>query len=120
VGRVSYVFDVGDETVWSPSLQVGDLYVRFLRETAESLGVPTGLTANASDMYDIDIDTFEQLVKRLAETYFTSRHPVLRGLVEAVLAPSVVILDRADRPLMAATAEEREFIDRARDLSMAR
>lgn len=117
---MSYVFDVGDETVWSPSLQVGDLYVRFLRETAETLGIPTGLSAIASDMYDIDIDAFEHLVKKLAETYFASRHPVLRGLIEAVLAPSVVILDRADRPLVAASAEEREFIDRARGLSMAR
>lgn len=117
---MSYVFEVGDETVWSPSLQVGDLYVRFLRETAETLGIPTGLTAIASDMYEIDIDVYEHLVKKLAETYFASRHPVLRGLIEAVLAPSVVILDRADRPLMAATAGEREFIDRARGLSMAR
>lgn len=117
---MSYVFDVGDDTVWSPSLQVGDLYVRFLRQAAEMLEVPTGLTAIASDMYEIDIDLYEHLVKKLFDVYSSSRHPVLRGLVEAVLAPSVVVLERGGRPLGPSSADEQEFIDRARGLSMAR
>lgn len=117
---MSYVFDVDDDTVWSPSLQVGELYVRFLRETAEQLGLPTGLTAVADDMYDIDVDAFEHLVRKLAEVYFASAHPVLRGLVDGVLAPSVVVLERAGRPLTAQSDEEQEFLDRARSLSMAR
>jgi uncharacterized protein DUF6086 len=117
---VSYVFDIDDDTVWSPSLQVGDLYVRFLGQLAEMLGLPTGLVANASDMYDIDIDPFENLVKRLFEVYFSSGHPVLRGMIGSVLAPSVVILDRGGRPLVAATAEQQEYIDESRGLSMAK
>ncbi|WP_137816586.1 DUF6086 family protein [Gandjariella thermophila] len=117
---MSYVFDVGDDTVWSPSLQVGDLYVRFLCEIAETLGVRTGLTAIASDMYEIDIDVFANLVRKLFDVYFSSGHPVLRGLIEGVLAPSVVVLERGGRPLTPSSDEEREFIERARGLSMAR
>jgi hypothetical protein len=117
---VSYVFDVGDDTVWSPSLQVGDLYVRFFREVAEMLEVPTGLTAIASDMYEIDIDLYENLVKKLFEIYFSSSHPVLRGLVEAVLTPSIVVLERGGRSLSPSSPEEQKFIDKARGLSMAR
>lgn len=116
---MSYLFEVGGDTVWSPARRVGDLYVRFLREIAETLTVATGLTAIASDMYRIDIDEYEILVKKLFENYFSSGHPVLRGLIEAVLAPSVVVLERGGRPLVPRSAEEREFIDRARDLSMA-
>ena len=117
---MSYVFDVDGDTVWSPSLQVGDLYVRFLREIGEALEVPTGLTAIASDMYDIDIDVFDNLAKKLFEIYSTNSHPVLRGMVEAVLAPSVVILERGGRPLSPSSTEGQELIDRARGLPMAR
>jgi hypothetical protein len=117
---VSYVFDVGDDTVWSPALRVGDLYVRFATELAEVLRVPTGLTAVASDMYEIDIDLYENFVSKLFEMYFSSSHPVLRGLVESVLAPSVVVLERGGRPLTPKTVDEEEFLNRARELSMAR
>lgn len=117
---MSYVFDVGDDTVWSPALRVGDIYVRFARDIAEVLGVPTGLSAVASDMYEIDIDTYEQFVKTLFEMYFANTHPVQRGLIEAVLAPSTVVLERGGRPLTPTTVEQEEFLDRARGLSMAR
>jgi hypothetical protein len=120
VSKVSYVFDVGGDTVWSPALRVGDLYVRFLRELAETLEVPTGLKAMASDMYEIDIDLYENLVQRLFEFCFSTDHPVLRGLVESVLAPSVVVLERGGRPLRPRSVVEEEFIERARGLSMAR
>ena len=117
---MSYVFDVDGDTVWSPSLQVGDLYVRFLRQIGEMLEIPTGLTAVASDLYDIDINIFNNLTRKLFEIYLTNSHPVLRGMVEAVLAPSVVILERSGRPLSPSSAEGQELIDRAQKLSMTR
>ncbi|AFT98856.1 DUF6086 family protein [Nocardia brasiliensis] len=117
---MSYVFEIGDETVWSPSLRVGDLYVRMLREVASVLGMPAGLSAVASDMCNIDIEVFGELVNLMHETYFTSSHHVLEALIGGVLAPSLVILERSGLGIPPRTEEEREFHDWARRLSMAR
>ncbi|PXX66618.1 hypothetical protein DFR70_103367 [Nocardia tenerifensis] len=117
---MSYVFDVNGETVWSPSLRVGDLYVRMAREVGSVLGVTTGLNPLALDMWDVDINTFEGFVRLMHETYFTSGHPVLKGLLEGVLAPSIVILERGGGEIILGTTEEREFRDRALAMPMAR
>jgi hypothetical protein len=112
---MSYVFDVGDDEVWSPALRVGDLYVRFLGEIADMLGMPTGLTAVASDYYKIDIDVYGALVHEILAFYLASPHPVRRRLIEGVLVPSVMVLDRAGRPISPHTDEEREIIASARE-----
>lgn len=117
---VSYVFDVGDDTVWSPALRVGDLYVRFLSQLGDLFGLPTGLSAMASDYYYLDPDAFETFIKRVFEENFRCLHHVGRTMVESVLAPSVVILDRINRPLSASTPEQRDFLEKARALSMPR
>ncbi|MFV8160794.1 DUF6086 family protein [Mycobacterium sp. 134] len=117
---MSFIFDVGDDTVWSPALRVGELYVRFVTQVGDLLGVPTGLSAMASDYYEIDPDVFEVFVRKLFEETFGSTHHIGRAMLESVLAPSVVILDRIGRPLSADTAEEAEFLGGARALSMAR
>ncbi|OBG82619.1 hypothetical protein A5699_05540 [Mycobacterium sp. E802] len=117
---MSFIFDVGDDTVWSPALKVGDLYVRFVTQVGEFLGMPTGLSAMASDYYYIDPDVFEALVKKLFKEAFGTNHQIGRAMLESVLAPSAVILDRINRPLSAVTSDEREFLEKARALSMAR
>jgi len=40
MGVMSYIFDVGDDSVWSPSNRVGQLYVGMLNAAAEALQVP--------------------------------------------------------------------------------
>ena len=117
---MSYIFDVDNETVWSPALRVGDLYVRFLREVAGAIGEPTGLTPLASDMYDIEVNVYGVLIRKMVDVYFSSGSIVLRRLIEGVLLPSVVILERAGHPLSPQSEEERDLIDRARSLPMAR
>lgn len=119
LASVSFVFDVDDRTVWSPALRVGALWVRFVGQVGELLGVPTGLSDMASDYYQIDPDVFEALVKKMFEANFASSHPIGRAMLESVLAPSVVILDRIDRPLVADTPEQLAFLQKARNLSMA-
>lgn len=117
---VSYVFDINDQTVWSPSLFVGDLYVRFATQIADMLGLPSGLRAIASDYYEIDPDVFEIFTKRMFAENFDGYHDIKRGMLEAVLAPAVVILDRVGRPLLAETEEQRDVLVQARELGMPR
>lgn len=117
---MGYVFEIDHETVWSPSLRVGDLYVRMLQDVGAVLGVPTGLSAIASDLWVIDIDIFEALVKLMYEAYFGSGHQVFKGLIGGVLAPSVVILERGGKNISPVTDQECEFLDGAFRLSMAR
>ncbi|MFG1794441.1 DUF6086 family protein [Nocardia sp. NPDC049149] len=117
---MSYIFDINDETVWSPSLRVGDLYVRMLKDVGTVLGAETGLSAVSSDMWDIDIDAFGDLVSLMHKTYFGSGNQLFRLLIEGVLAPSIVILERGGKKIHPETTEEREFHDRAHALSMAR
>lgn len=106
--------------MWSPALQVGELYVRLLTQVADLLGVPTGLNEIAADYWQIDADDFEVLVTTMFEANFRSVHQIRRAMLEAILAPSVVILDRIDRPLSADTSEKLAFLEKARNLSMAR
>ncbi|MFF4987438.1 DUF6086 family protein [Streptosporangium saharense] len=40
--KVSHIFDVGEETVWSPALRVGKTYFSLLRSISELLGQSTG------------------------------------------------------------------------------
>ncbi|MFF3566806.1 DUF6086 family protein [Nocardia jiangxiensis] len=115
---MSYVFDIGDNTVWSPALRVGDLYVRMLNDISAVLEVPTGLTAISSDMYEIDLDTFEKLVHAMRGTYFSTNHDVLRGLLAGTLGPSIKILERGGRSVIPESPEEKSFVDWAQGLSM--
>ncbi|MFI9406434.1 DUF6086 family protein [Nocardia sp. NPDC052316] len=117
---LSYVFSIDDETIRSPSLRVGNLYVRMLHDVGSVLGAPTGLRASSSDMWDIEIDAFERLVKLMYETYFSTGHSVLKMLIEGVLAPSIVLAERGGREIHPRSGQEREFRDRALKLSMAR
>ncbi|MBF6214694.1 hypothetical protein IU433_25710 [Nocardia puris] len=117
---MSYVFDVGGETVWSPALRVGDLYVRAALNIADVLGVPSGLTAEAEDLWQIDIDAFEGLITAVREVYFTRHHEIQRALLAGVLGPAIVMLDRAGRPIEPRSTAERDFAAWARTLSMPR
>lgn len=115
---MSYIFDIDDVTVWSPALRVGRLYVSMAEDVAAILDMPTGVTAMASDYREIELHEFESFVRLMYETYFSSEHPVFKALIGAVLSPSIVLLERGGKSILPGSGEEREFIDRARELSM--
>ncbi|MEU8804444.1 DUF6086 family protein [Spirillospora sp. NPDC048819] len=91
---MGYIFDIDDETVWSPSLRAGALYVGLAEAMARSMKRPTGLKAVAEDMYDIDLPTFNEFTGALLEEYFSSNHAVIREMLRGVLLASLVMLQR--------------------------
>ncbi len=114
------MFDVYGITAWSPSLQVGNLYVRIMSGISEVLDISTGLIPLTSDLYDIDIDAFEHFVHAIFDLYVSASHDILKGMVEGVLLPSLVILDRTGRGIAPKSKAEEEVLNKSRELSMAR
>lgn len=99
---MSFVFEIDEETVWSPALRVGEAFVGCAQVLGRVLDVSPGFSFNAEDMVDIDAQQLELF--SLALTQISRRpgsHLVLTGLADAVLAPCVVMLDRACRPFEA-------------------
>jgi hypothetical protein len=117
---VSFAFDVDGETVWSPALLVGELYVRTTEGIAGAMGMSTGLDALASDMYDIDLDVFEAMVNSVYAEYFSAVHPLVREMLRGMLLPSIVILERSGRPITARSDDELSFLKYAHSLPLPR
>jgi hypothetical protein len=117
---MSYAFEVGDETVWSPALRVGDLFVRILTDVGAVLKQPTGLTAIASDMYEINLESFEKLTRSMYGEYFLTEHEIFKEMIGCTLGPAVNILNYCHRPIIPQSEEERRFITWATSLSMPR
>lgn len=92
---MGYIFDVGDETIWSPPLNVGRLYIGLTACIAGMEGCGTGLSAIADDMYEIDVPAFRVLVERVYKSFCSTGHHVYRGQLQGWLLTSLVLLKRA-------------------------
>jgi hypothetical protein len=93
---MSYIFDVHGVTVWSPALEVGDAYVRCAVALGSAFGGPPGFDFISEDMVELDLDVFRAFVSRLgAVAAEAADQVVLQDLIDAVLGPSLVMLERA-------------------------
>jgi hypothetical protein len=90
---MSYVFECGDETVWSPALRVGELYVTLAEALAAMLSVPSGLSAMASDYYEVDRDQFTAFIAALRD-WVPGAHAVGGALLGGFLTTSLVLVQR--------------------------
>ncbi|GAA0374713.1 DUF6086 family protein [Streptomyces blastmyceticus] len=118
---MSYMFELGDETIWSPTNRVGQLYIGMLRATADVLEQPTGLDAVSEDLYDIDLSAFSSLVRRMLSVRTESVHPYMWRLLDGVLPICVAMVERAGGTVIATTEEEAAYLAEvhAMDLPMA-
>ncbi len=91
---MSYIFEVGDTTVWSPGLRVGALYTRMAECLAEWVGVSSGLSKMANDYYIVDAERFAAFIQALL-TDPSSGHPIFNELTRGFIATSMVMLNRA-------------------------
>jgi hypothetical protein len=51
---MSFVFDIDGQTVWSPALRTGQVFVAYAEALAAEQEAPTGFTCIADDMIAID------------------------------------------------------------------
>lgn len=119
---MSYTFEVGDETAWSPAERVGKLYVGMAKAAADVLKLPTGLDTDSGDLYEIDVPVFGAFVSGMLALRAASGHMYLHMLLDGILPVSVAMLYRAGGSLTPATPDERALVERIRamDLPMAR
>lgn len=90
---MSYIFDIEDETVWSPSLKVGRVYVETATAMGQSIDMSTGLIAEAEDMYDLHVQQFPAFIFELGFGS-ASKHEVYRSMVRGFVAVSLVMMER--------------------------
>lgn len=95
---VSYEFEVGGDTMWSPSLRVGLIYEGFVEVLERVTGRPAGWVKTAGDTEEIDVEAFAYFVDGLLEMYARSNHRILHAHLTPVIEVSLVILERAGRP----------------------
>jgi hypothetical protein len=94
---VSYAFEVGGETMWSPALRVGLIYEGYVQVLERVTGRPAGWVKTAGDTEEIDVDTFRYFVDGLLDMS-RSNHSILHAHLTPVIEVSLAILDRAGRP----------------------
>jgi hypothetical protein len=92
---MSFIFEIDGETVWSPALRVGQVFVGCAQVLGESTNVLPGFSFNGEDMINIDRGQLLEFAEALAAI---SERPgsfrVLTGLAEAVRVPCLVMLER--------------------------
>ncbi|GAA4235471.1 hypothetical protein GCM10022254_42810 [Actinomadura meridiana] len=116
---MSYVFDIEGETVWSPSLRTGAMYIALTEAAGRTLERPTGLIAVAEDMRDIDLSTFNDFAQALLEYYSTTKHMVAHEMLRGILLTSLVMLQRGGVELASKNAEEAKILSALPNFSLS-
>jgi Family of unknown function (DUF6086) len=91
---MSCIFQVGETILWNPSNQVATLFLEQAHDFCAFAGVASGLGPIWEDECNINLSEFTVYVENLAVRYQTSKHGVLRALMEGFLSTSLVLLAR--------------------------
>ena len=114
--RMSYIFDVDGEVVWSPGLRSGKLFIALADALAANAGIDpgaTGLTAMASDYYYVNPRVFAEFVRALLAGP-AATNSVYAQLARGFLVTGLVVLDRCGIDMTPQRAAHRELFE-ARD-----
>ncbi|MGI5337786.1 DUF6086 family protein [Streptomyces sp. CA-181903] len=107
---MSYLFDVGDKTIWMPHLRLGALYSGMAEAVGAALGRATGLIAIPGELYRIDVPAFELFVKRAMAYRTEYEDDLVHRLLDGVLPISLVLLERCGIPFRGRTERERRYL----------
>ncbi|EME97306.1 hypothetical protein J7W19_09550 [Streptomyces mobaraensis NBRC 13819 = DSM 40847] len=107
---MSYLFDVGDETVWMPDLRLGALYAGMAETVGTALECPTGLIAIPGELYQIDVPAFEDFVRTVLAYREQRQDDLVDRLLDGVLPISVLMLERCGVSVEGRTERERRYL----------
>lgn len=92
---MSQYFDLGDETLWNPSLGVSRLFLRQVAVFEAELGQPSGIGEMRSDECQIDPASFTAFVNALLTWRRHTTHPILTTLSDGFLTTTLALAERA-------------------------
>ncbi|MCP2261246.1 hypothetical protein LX15_004967 [Streptoalloteichus tenebrarius] len=106
---MGYVFEVEGETVWSPSLDIGHLFMDIANRLSEDLKQSHGMSLMASDFIDIDRDAFAAFVRSMLNSSVMTNltyYVLSRGFLATCLA----MLERAGSPVAPQNSEQQDLV----------
>jgi hypothetical protein len=110
---MSYVFDVDDEVVWSPSLTIGKLFITMVDAMTEGLDwgdQATGFTMMANDYYYVDPQALGVFVRGLLSSSVVY-NPTYKELARGFIVACLVLLDRGGVDLAPLEESQQDLFD---------
>lgn len=92
---MSQYFDLGDETLWNPSLATSRLFLRQVAVFEAELGRPSGIGEMHSDECQIDPTAFTAFVNALLTWRHHTSHPITTTLTDGFLTTTLALANRA-------------------------
>ncbi|MGW9671850.1 DUF6086 family protein [Streptomyces koyangensis] len=92
---MSQYYDVGDETLWNPSIGASRLFLAQVRLHENELGMASGLGPMDMDECKIETGAFREYTEALVARHLRTGHRVILALSEGFVATVLVLARRA-------------------------
>ncbi|MGF0164881.1 DUF6086 family protein [Streptomyces koyangensis] len=92
---MSQYYDVGDETLWNPSIGASRLFLAQVRLHEDELGLASGLAPMDMDECKIEVGAFREYTEALVARHLRTGHRVILALSEGFVATVLVLARRA-------------------------
>ena len=112
---MSYVFTnlESEETIWSPALQTGSLFVAVCTLVSKSIDKPLGFTDMASDYIQVDASLFAAFVDDWLNKYLSTENTLLQMEWKPYLVLSIAMLKRLGHKVSSDSKTGQALIDEA-------
>ncbi|ESP98142.1 hypothetical protein KQH42_15600 [Streptomyces sp. CHA1] len=92
---MSQYYEVGDETLWNPSIGASRLFLAQVRLHEDELGLASGLGPMDMDECKIEAGAFREYTEALVARHLRTGHRVILALSEGFVATVLVLARRA-------------------------
>ncbi|MEU7375319.1 DUF6086 family protein [Streptomyces albidoflavus] len=92
---MSQYYEVGEETLWNPSIGASRLFLAQVRLHEDELGLPSGLGPMDMDECKIEAGAFREYTEALVARHLRTGHRVILALSEGFVATVLVLARRA-------------------------
>jgi hypothetical protein len=93
---VSQYYQLGEMTLWNPSMGASKLFLRQVRLFEAELGLPSGIGPMEADEAQISCELLETFVAALLQWRGRTHHAVIAALSDGFVATLLVLTERAD------------------------
>ena len=91
---MSMVFESNGQEIWSPSLRVGNLFLKQVEALEQLLDMKSGMESFLADTVEIDAALFNSFVIKALETLETTNNPPLFALLEGCIKIAIALNEK--------------------------